>query len=279
MTFSVSAALGWAEKKLAFIDTARLDAELLLAYVLTQSRSFVLAYPEYILSAAQRTQYQAMIEQRFEQMPLAYLLGEKEFWSLCFQVTPEVLIPRPETELLIELLLEDYPNQPRLTAIDLGTGSGAIAVALAYERPDWHIFASDYSPAALSIAQKNAKRLLKSNTITFLCSDWFNDFPNIGAEIIVSNPPYLAENDPHLIDSEISHEPQSALVAADEGLAAYKKIIAQAQTYLVSGGCIYLEHGAQQAGKIAEILHQAGFLEIKNFRDFAGLPRVTRAKK
>ena len=279
MTLSVRSALHWAEKKLTSLDTARLDAELLLANVLEKPRSFVLAYTEHLLSSAQWMQYQAMIEQRASQMPLAYLLGEKEFWSLCFQVNPEVLIPRPETELLVELLLEDCPNQAPRTVIDLGTGSGAIAVALAHARPDWNIFASDYSQAALRVAQKNAMHLLQSNTITFLLSDWLSDFPTMQAEIIVSNPPYLSISDPHLIDSEISHEPKSALVAADDGFADYKKIISQARSYLVAGGRVYLEHGAEQADKIAELLCQEGFSNIKNFRDLSGLPRVTRAEK
>lgn len=279
MTLSVKATLQWAEKKLTSIDMARLDAELLLAHVLKQPRSFVLAYTEHILSAVQWMQYQAMIEQRARQMPLAYLLGEKEFWSLCFEITPEVLIPRPETELLVELLLQEYQKSAQLTVIDLGTGSGAIAVAIAYARPNWKIFASDSSQSALSIAQKNAERLLKTNNITFFLSDWLSDFPNMQVEVLVSNPPYLAANDPHLVNTEISHEPQSALVAADDGFAAYKKIISQSRSYLISGGRIYLEHGAEQADKIAQLLEQEGFSEIKNCRDFSGLPRVTRAKK
>lgn len=279
VTDTIAKALHWAEKLLSASDTPRLDAELLLAKTLNESRSFIIAYPDFFLTPVEIADYQQQIAQRVQKIPLAYLLGEKEFWSLPFIVTADVLIPRPETELLLEILLKDYQHCSELTIVDLGTGSGALAIALAHEQPHWHIIASDISQAALVVAQENARRLLKKEAhITFLHSDWLSDFPkNCYADVIISNPPYLAEDDPHLIHSEISHEPISALVAEEQGLAAYQKIATQARSRLTAGGRLYVEHGARQAEAVADIVLQAGFSAVERYLDLAGLPRVLRA--
>jgi release factor glutamine methyltransferase len=267
---TVSAALSRAK---AFC--ARLDAELLLAKILQQPRGFLFAYPEAEITTEQIEQYQSLIKKRQEKIPLAYLLGEKEFWSLPLKINPHVLVPRPETELLVEKILADYSNEASISLIDLGTGSGAIAIALAHERPGWNIIASDFNNDALKLAQQNATQLL-DHAILFLQSNWLEQFPcELKVEVIVSNPPYLAHNDPHLFDSEISHEPSSALVAADNGLENYKIIAAQARAFLKPLGRIYFEHGAEQAEAVTKILMQLGYVDVEHYADLAGLPRVT----
>lgn len=250
-----------------------LDSQLLLGYVLQQPRSFVLAHPEYVLTPAQQQQFQQLMLRRQQGEPIAYILGQQEFWSLNLTVTPEVLIPRPETELVIELLLTNFSNEQSLAILDLGTGSGAIALALADEKPTWQITATDKSTAALDIAQQNAQDL-KIENIIFKHSDWFNDITQ-QYNVIVSNPPYIAADDVHL--SALQYEPKSALIADDNGLAEYQKIIAQAKAHLQPEGLLFLEHGYQQADAIQALLQQHGFNNITTVNDLANLPRVTWA--
>jgi release factor glutamine methyltransferase len=278
-TIKISQALQNARAKLQSIsDSPRLDAELLLAHVLQKPRNYVLAYEGQALSEFQWETFQAVVAQRVKKIPLAYILSEKEFWSLKFRVTPDVLIPRPETELLVEKILEDYLHASALTLVDLGTGSGAIALALAHEKPSWKIIASDSSEKALAVAQANARALTKTS-LTFIHSAWFENFPkNFKADVVVSNPPYLAANDPHLMGSEISHEPREALVAANNGLAAYEAIAAQAQAFLKPEGRIYVEHGCDQAKSVQKIFKTEGYQAIQTFTDLAGLPRLMVVK-
>lgn len=267
-----------AKQRLFQLETGSLDAEVLLAKALGKPRSYLLAYPDQNLTEAQFETYQAFVAQRAKKNPLAYVVGEKEFWSLNFKVTPDVLIPRPETELLVEKILTDYADHKDLILCDVGTGSGAIAISLAHEKPSWKIIASDVSEPALMIARENAKRnVTTSDKLTFLHSHWFDEFPkDFKADVIVSNPPYLAENDPHLMDTEISYEPRLALVARF-GLHAFHCIAQQAKIFLKPGGRIYLEHGCDQAKEVASILRQLGYKKIHTINDLAQLPRLTRA--
>lgn len=251
-----------------------LDAEVLLAHVLQKNRSYLRAHDRDELDSFQQEQFDALIERRKNGEPVAYLTGHCEFWSLDFLVTNDVLIPRPETELLVETVLEIFPKTKKITIADLGTGSGVIALALASECPCWEIIATDFSQSALNIAKKNAQRLSIDN-VTFIQSDWCLQLPQKKYDIIISNPPYIAENDPHLL--ALQYEPKSALVAENEGLAAFERIMQQAKHYLNDGGLLLFEHGYQQAEAIHKLFKQFLYKDINTKQDLAGLPRVTYA--
>lgn len=280
---SISEALHEAQKALSALDSAKLDTEVLLAHVLKKNRSYLRAYSDQVITTSELQQFQQLIKKRTKKTPIAYLIGEKEFWSLTFKITPDVLIPRPETELLVEKVLQEHGDKKELTLFDLGTGSGAIAIALAHEKPSWKIIASDISEKALAIAKENASILVKPTNITFIHSHWLDQFPqDLKADVIVSNPPYLAQNDPHLHDSEISHEPKLALIAmpAPEvrlapGTEAYYWIAQQAKAFLNPEGRVYFEHGCEQGEEVREIFRQAGYQDIYSINDWANLPRVT----
>ena len=252
----------------------RLDAELLLSHVLGWSRSQLRSRDDYVLTEAEHGAYQALIIRRVAREPIAYLVGTKEFWSLTLKVTPAVLVPRPETELLVETILH-LIKAPHATIADLGTGSGAIALALAPEQLNWHIIASDVSLEALAVATENAQRL-KLTSIEFRHGAWTDVFtPQERFDAIISNPPYLAENDPHLLNSEISHEPRTALVADSEGLADYQILSETCKAFLKQGGLLIFEHGREQSLAVQAILQKEGFVRIHTLPDLAGLPRVT----
>ncbi len=258
--------------------TSRLDAEIVLAHVLGVARSYFFAYPEKEISLSDYQLFADLIEKAAQGVPIAYLIGAREFWSLSFKVTPAVLIPRPETELLIEKML-DYVTQKNALIADLGTGSGAIAIALAHERAAWEIYATDASEDALCIARENAKNLV-SDRIKCLQGDWCAALP---AKLkncftaIVSNPPYLASDDVHL--AELAYEPKIALVAERNGLAAFEKIIDEAKLFLIADGYLFLEHGATQGESVRALFQQAGYAAVQTVSDLAGLPRVTFAQK
>jgi release factor glutamine methyltransferase len=272
---SISEALREAQKALSALDTAKLDIEVLLAHVLKKNRSYLRAYGDYRLTEPELQQFQTLIIQRAQKIPVAYLTGEKEFWSLNFKVTPNVLIPRPDTELLVEKILQDYSSAKELTLFDLGTGSGAIAIALAHEKPNWKIIAGDISEEALAIAKENFSNLAKTANVTFIHSHWLDQFPSaLKADVIVSNPPYLAQDDPHLLDSEISHEPKLALTSMS-GTEAYYLIAQQAKAFLKPEGRLYFEHGCAQGEEIRKFLRQSGYQDIYSINDLANLPRVT----
>ncbi len=253
-----------------------LDAELLLCHVSGLSRGPLHAYPEKVLTPAQYQQFQALVQRRYNGEPLAYLLQQKEFWSLTLEVTPDTLIPRPETELLVELTLAQLPAESVQSIADLGTGSGAIALALALEHPHWRITATDNYPATLAVAQRNAQRLAITN-IEFYQGDWLAALPPTHFDAIISNPPYIAEHDAHLAD--LTYEPSHALSAGSDGLDALNKIIRQAWNYLRGGGWLLLEHGFDQALAVQHQLQTMGYQDVTTHRDLAGHARVTVGRK
>ena len=259
-------------------DTVALDAEVLLMHVLGCDRAHLRAWPEKQLTEAQTSDYAALIESRREGWPIAYLTGEREFWSRLFRVAPGVLIPRPETELLIELALAVLPADHPADMLDLGTGSGIIAITLAVERPRSRVAAVDVSAEALAIAQTNAERLAARN-LRLLQGDWLTPLPpNERYDLIVSNPPYIAVNDPHLRQGDLRHEPGLALASGADGLTALRRIIAEARDFLKPGGALLLEHGYDQADAIGVLLLASGYGEITHHQDLQGHRRATMAR-
>ena len=252
-------------------DSARLDAELLLAHVLDKPRSWLLAWPEQEVSPAMLVSFEKLLTRRVNGEPIAYILGMQEFWSMPLHLTEATLIPRPDTEVLVEAVLNSYKSQEALKILDAGTGSGAIALALAKERPCWGVVASDISKPALDVARGNAERL--GISVTFIQSDWLLAFLDNNLDIIVSNPPYIAENDVHL--EHLRYEPRSALVAADTGLADIRAIVEQAVKALKSGGALYVEHGYDQGERVRSIFESGCFVNVHTGKDYAGNERFT----
>lgn len=257
-------------------DSAQLDAGILLCHVLDCPRSFLLSHPETALTPQQQTDFDALTDRRTRGEPVAYLTGMKEFWSLELKITPAVLIPRPETETLVEAALLRLPLDQAMRVLDLGTGSGAIALAIAGERPRAHVTAVDISDAAVAVARDNARLHCIANAV-FYESHWFAALEGQQFDLIASNPPYVADGDPHL--SALRFEPQTALVAGVDGLDALRLIIRTAPTYLLPHGWLLLEHGADQGASVCALLAQAGFSEVKTLSDLAGLSRVSAGKK
>ena len=296
---------------------ARIEVQRLLQHALKTSRAWLLAHPEYCLSDSEQTHYTVLLQRRLSGEPIAYMLGEREFFGLMFKVTHDVLIPRPETELLVELALErcgrvaasppgthrpppcggipSPPAQPLPTSstpqppcqgenhgrsthvfrvLDLGTGSGAIALSIAHACPAAQVFACDASSLALDVARENAQRLGIINT-TFVQSDWFAALDAQRFDFIVSNPPYIAAGDPHLQFGDVRFEPASALASGDDGLRDIRRIISQARAHLEQDGWLLLEHGYDQAARVRELLQLNGFGEIFSACDLAGIERVS----
>lgn len=301
-----------AAQLLTVSDTPRLDAEVLLTHVTGLSRTYFRGWPERELPPEHVAEFQQLLDQRLTGHPIAHLIGTREFWSREFVVTPDVLIPRPETELLIEWVLRLIPKDQAAQIADLGTGSGAIAVSLALELPRSVITALDLSSAALQIAAENAARLGAKN-IRFIQSDWFDAlpchetyyrnpeeakrnpgnaayFPRITPEassgllpetfdLIVSNPPYIAEHDPHLNSGDVRFEPKLALTSGTDGLDAIRRIVQAAPSRLKPGGWLLFEHGYDQADRAGELLRTAGFVELESFVDLQGHYRVSGGRK
>lgn len=253
---------------------ARIEVQMLLQRVLTVSRAYLLAHAERILDDAQYAQYQVLLQRRMKGEPMAYILGEREFFGLNFKVTPATLIPRPDTELLVELALQHLRKDQPNYILDLGTGSGAIALAVAYSAPGAKVTACDFSPAALVVATENAATL-KIPNVEFIESHWYDNFAGRKFSMIVSNPPYINADDPHLALGDVRFEPATALVAGKDGLDDIRLIITGAQSHLLPGGWLMLEHGYDQAGRVRELLQQAGFNEIFSASDLAGIERVS----
>jgi release factor glutamine methyltransferase len=253
-------------------ESAALDAELLLAHALRTNRARLKSHPEAAPGEAARASFHALIERRAAGEPLAYLVGHKDFWTLRLAVSPDVLVPRPETELLVERCLGLRPDAAG-TALDLGTGSGAIALALASERPGWKVTATDASVAALAIARRNATTLHLD--VEFLAGEWFTPVATRRFHLLVSNPPYVAAGDAVLRVPPLSHEPLAALTPGVDALASLRAIIRAAPEHLERGGWIALEHGASQAADVARELVARGFRHVRSHRDLAGEERVT----
>lgn len=234
----------------------------------------MLTWPDNPLTREARRRFAALVERRRCGEPIAYILGRQGFWTLDLEVTPDTLIPRPETELLVELALARLPATAALTVADLGTGSGAIAAALATERPSWTLIALDRSPAAVAIAMVNARRLALPNLLP-LVGDWLGPLAPGGLNAIISNPPYVAASDPHLGRGDLRFEPPPALASGPDGLAAIRRIAAEAPRHLCPGGLLALEHGYDQGIAVRAILAAAGLQEIETRHDLAGHERVT----
>ncbi len=255
--------------------SARLDAELLMCFTLHRSRTYLYAHADDPLDDNQRATFQALVLKRVAGVPIAYLTGTREFWSLPLRVSADTLIPRPETELLVELALTMIADTPQASILDLGTGSGAIAIALASERPHWQILACDKSQTAVTIAQDNVKRLGLHTTVQVCCSDWFESIKKQPFHAIVSNPPYIAENDPHLTQGDVRFEPQQALVSGVDGLTSLRDIIEQSYDWLLPGGLLLVEHGFDQGRAVTDIFTQTGYQNVQCWKDWQGHDRVS----
>jgi release factor glutamine methyltransferase len=255
---------------------ARSEAELLLMRALQVTRADLIARPELAAQAATNETYLRSLERRLAGEPIAYILAEREFYGHVFSVGPDVLIPRPETELLVDMALERIRPDAPAKVLDLGTGSGAIAIAIALERPHVKLLAVDASVASLRVAEVNCERLLGDNErLSLVQSDWFDAVGESRFDLIVSNPPYVAEGDAHLTAGDVRFEPGQALVAGSDGLHHLRHIISQAPRYLDEGGWLLCEHGYDQAAACRRMLQQAGFVELAAERDLAGIVRVS----
>ncbi|MCL4405904.1 MAG: peptide chain release factor N(5)-glutamine methyltransferase [Firmicutes bacterium] len=276
MQFNVASLLLRASELLSAVsDSPRLDAELMLANVMQVSRSYLYAYPEKNINEQVQTQFEKMLQRRLQGEPVAYIVGYQEFWSLLFKVTPHTLIPRPETEGIIEFVLQ-YVTSEKAIIADLGTGSGAIAIALAYERPAWQIHATDQSEEALLVAKENANTY--HLPIHFHLGHWCEVLPPIQFDAIVSNPPYIAEHDFAFSEKTLAFEPKSALVSNEMGFSALKMIIETAYPHLQRGGWLVLEHGFDQAALVQEMMKKRGYSSVSTYRDYAGIERITVGK-
>lgn len=255
-------------------NDARMEAYLLLQYALQVDRAWLITHADDTLSPGQHADFQALLQRRINGEPIAHILGTREFFGLPLKVTPDTLIPRPDTETLVEQALAVIPQQSTYQVLDLGTGTGAIALAIAKNRPLAHVTALDFSESALAVACENAGNLAIHN-VTFLHNHWFSALSNQRFDVIVSNPPYIAENDPHLSQGDVRFEPESALTSGVDGLDDIRHIIKQAPQHLNPNGWLLLEHGYDQAHAVAELMEQARFKDIGHGLDLAGIQRVT----
>ncbi len=254
--------------------SAQLDAQILLSHILQCNSAHLLAWPEKELSEEQSTSYQHLIKQRQQGHPVAHLTGSREFWSLNFSVNKSTLIPRPETETLVEFILKKFGNKKSLKLLDMGTGTGAIAITIATEKPDWKIFASDFSADALRLAIHNSKTH-QTNNILFVQSDWFTNIKPHDFDIIVSNPPYIANNDPHLLAGDVRFEPKSALTSGINGMNDIEHLCSHARNHLTENGCLIVEHGYNQKQQVAKCFVKNGFTQIEQKQDLSGHNRMT----
>lgn len=255
-------------------DEGKVEAEWILCHVLSVDRGWLWIHARDPLPQEQLQAAEALLERRRLGEPLAYVLGHWGFWDFDLHVTPAVLVPRAETELLVECVLRHLPVGSDARVLDLGTGSGAVALAIARERPRVQVCATDASEAALQVARLNAQRLHMPQ-VQFRCGDWFLACPNQCFNVVVANPPYIAEDDPHLEQGDLPYEPRAALVSGDRGLNAIETIVRDAPRHLVADGMLALEHGYQQAAAVRGLMEQVGFRHVRSARDLAGHERVT----
>lgn len=270
---TVAEELAWARCLLNGKEHLLLDAQVLLSYVLQCDRVKIMTWPETQLSRAHQEQFRQLLGRRLQNEPIAYLVGEKEFWSHSFSVTPDTLVPRPDTEKLVEVVLDTLPNEP-MTVVDVGTGSGVIACILAIERPNWQVIGSDVSQGALDVAKLNSERHNITN-VNWIYSRWLEAFENEQFDVIVSNPPYLRADDEHLQQGDLSFEPIGALVSGRTGFEAFEQIIAQSAKCLKKGGLLAFEHGYDQASQVQALLAKSYFTDISTHKDLSGHSRVT----
>ncbi len=277
MTNTLRHILLWAKAQLKAIDSGNLDAEILVAHALQISRPQLYIKLSESINAETQASIEQLMQRRASGEPIAYIVGYREFWSLNLQVTPATLIPRPETECLVEATLSLLPKDECCHVADLGTGSGAIALALASERPGWSIVATDKILAALKVAQDNA-RLLKVHNVQFYQGNWCEPLDKQRFDAIISNPPYIDKNDKSWCETVKLYEPATALIAEEAGLADIRDIIEQAQPYLKPGGWLLLEHGYNQAAIVKQLLIQNGYKNIQTKHDLAHISRVAVAQ-
>ena len=259
-------------------DESAREVELLLSHALRRDRAWLRAHADDPLAAEDAVQFHALLLRRTAGEPLAYIIGRREFWSLDFTVTPDVLIPRPETELLIEFALQRIPQNAQADIADLGTGSGAIALALAHERPQARVLATDASSAALMVARGNAERLGIRN-VEFVRGDWCAGLAERKFDLIVSNPPYIADGDTHLAQGDLRFEPRTALASGADGLDAIRAIVRDAPAHLKPGGWLLLEHGYDQGAPVRRLLEKCGFVEVFTALDLEGRERVSGGRR
>jgi len=251
-----------------------IDAGVLLCHVIGRDPAYLIAHPETRLRPNEHESFAALVDRRVRGEPVAYLTGEREFYGRTFKVTPAVLIPRPETELLVDLALERIPRAAPARVLDAGTGSGCIAVAIASERSHCKVLALDQSLEALAVARRNAVELRVGN-VAFLQSDWFSALGRERFDVVVSNPPYVAKSDPHLQDGDARYEPLTALDGGAEGLDAIRRIVPEAGPHLIADGWLLFEHGYDQALRARQLLQAAGYEDVFSARDLAGIERVS----
>jgi release factor glutamine methyltransferase len=270
---NISQTLVWLRQQLP-PEEATQEAELMLCRATGLTRTQLRTYPEKEMSDAQQTQLSRWVERRLQGEPIAYILGDTEFYGLKLSVTPDTLIPRQDTELLVDAALELIPERAPWTVLDMGTGSGAIAIAIAHHRPIAQVTALDASKTALAVAQDNACGL-RLPSVRFMHSDWFSNLSHRRFDLIVSNPPYIAQNDPHLQQTSLPYEPMSALTSGVDGLDDIRHLIAQAPKHLNSDGWLLLEHGYNQGVAVRQLMQSAGFNAIATHRDYGNNDRIT----
>lgn len=281
---NISEALNWASQRLSqhkdlqINESAKVDAEFLLAFCLSKSFTWLKTWPEQQLESEQQSTFVALIERRFNGEPVAYITGRKSFWTLELETNESTLIPRAETELLVELALDKLANIDSARVLDLGTGTGAIGLSIASERKNDEVTACDFNSAAVKLAQRNAKRNEVTN-IKILQSDWFDAIEEKCFELIVSNPPYVAESDPHLEQGDLIFEPDSALVSSGDGLDDIRHIVNRALAYLFVDCYLMVEHGFEQGKMVRSIFDEAGYQNIETKQDLSGNDRVTLGRK
>ena len=279
MPLTIEEFLRFATQELEAISPSpRLDAEVLAMHVCGLDRSGLITRAHDMLEAAQQKELDYLLARRQRGEPIAYLTGTREFWSMALNVSPATLIPRPETELLVERALELIPPDTAWTIADLGTGTGAVALAVAEERPRCRVIATDVSPSALNVARSNVKKFDLTN-VELRQGDWFVPLAGEKLDMIVSNPPYVCANDPHLQHGDVRFEPASALASGADGLDAIRHIASQAPQHLKTGGHLLLEHGFDQADAVAGLLRQQGYRDIVSHRDLSGNNRVTECRR